>query len=74
MSDPNEFHFRLSQHLRKRIKDTADQLYFFGLAETDSMSSFLRAAAIEKIERDIPRIEAAERRLTGVKESKGVIK
>ena len=38
------------------------------------MSSFLRAAAIEKIERDIPRIEAAERRLTGVKESKGVIK
>jgi len=52
----------MSPHLRKRVKETAEKSYFFGLAETPHMAAFLRVAALEKLERDSVRIEEAEKR------------
>jgi len=63
VSDPNEFHLRLSPFLRKKIKRIAEQMHFYGYAENPHMSSFLRSAAIEKIERAEVQIEESKRRL-----------
>jgi len=67
VSDPNEFHLRLSPFLRKKIKAIAEQMHFYGYADNPHMSAFLRSAAIEKIEKEEKRIDESKRRLKSVK-------
>ena len=55
---PDQYHLRLSPHLRKQIKGTASEMYECGLAENPASAKYIRRAIIEQLKRDRRELES----------------
>lgn len=49
---PDQYHLRLSPHLRKQIKETAQAMYECGLADSPDSAKWIRRAAVALLKED----------------------